>query len=108
MHVIGKRQSELNGMERPNIKTLDKKALAYLTVRDERMALTSKEVDAKAELAKSMHEHREALERTSDDGYVYRFTDGEFAYDCILACGVEKLKVKRVTDDEDTEGSDIG
>jgi hypothetical protein len=79
---------QIPGTERPEHKAIDKAAAAYIEIRDERMALTEKEVDARAVLAAKMHEHG----LTS-----YRYDD----YLVQLETGDEKVKVKKVDGDAD-------
>ena len=51
------RQPRLPQMEDPEIEELESAAEEYAAIRDERMALTEKEVPLKAELIELMHKH---------------------------------------------------
>jgi hypothetical protein len=51
------RQARLPEMEDPEIEELESAAEEYASIRDERMALTEKEVPLKAELIELMHKH---------------------------------------------------
>jgi hypothetical protein len=92
---MAKRQSELPGTERKVIREIEAAAEKYVIVRDKRMKLTKKEVDAKEELAALMNDHNEELERNEDGDYCYRYVDGETEMICILGFA-ENLKVKKV------------
>ena len=59
----------LPGMERKGIKEIEKLADRYAEIRDERMALTESEVDAKAKLIDAMHKHNQTEYVFEDDGY---------------------------------------
>lgn len=52
-----KKQTELPGMERQTIQEVNDAAEAYVDARDERMALTEKEVTAKDALIRAMQKH---------------------------------------------------
>lgn len=52
------KQSELAGIGRKEIKEIDEAAEDYVKVRDERMALTKKEVEAKKKLQDLMKDHK--------------------------------------------------
>lgn len=89
----GRRQNDLPAIEgpgvgKPIVDEIDKAALAYIDVRDKRMALTKKEVELQVKLADAMHRHN--LE-------VYEFDDLKVE----IKKGGEKVKVKRVDPDAD-------
>jgi hypothetical protein len=52
------RQASLPGMEDRKITMLNNAALSYAEIRDERMAWTKKEVDAKKKVSDLMHAHK--------------------------------------------------
>lgn len=90
---------ELPGVEgdgvspQKKIPAIEKAADKYTTARDERMALTKKEVETRANLAAVMHEN--SLTR-----YVYD--------DLLVTCvpGKEKIKVKTIDGPDDLEDED--
>ena len=53
-----KKQQELAGVGAPSIKELDDAAEEYVKVRDQRMAFTKKEVEARTKVADLMKEHK--------------------------------------------------
>lgn len=83
-------QSEIDikgkGVAQEKNPAIERAAKKYVDVRDERMALTKKEVDARAVLSNAMHEA---------GVQVYRFNDLEVT----LKPGTEKIKVKQVDED---------
>lgn len=84
---------EGEGVAPKKIPAVEKAASKYVGIRDERMALTKKEVDARAVLINAMHEANVAI---------YRFDDLEVK----LKAGEEKVKVRTVDEDEDVAEED--
>lgn len=78
---------EGEGVSQKKIPAIEKAASKYVSVRDERMALTKKEVDARAVLINAMKENNTVL---------YRYDDMEV----VLKPGDEKVKVRSVEDDD--------
>lgn len=68
-------QTEIAGTERLKIPEINRAAASYEKVRDERMALTTKEVAAKQKLIDVMIEHQEKLPENGDGEKVYAFGD---------------------------------
>ena len=87
-------QTEIAGIERPKIVEIDRAARKYSAAREERMALTIKEVAAKAALIEAMQQHSGEVSRDSEDNLVYRFDDQ-------LVIVSDKLSVKVRTDTGD-------
>jgi hypothetical protein len=85
-----KKQAELKGIEAPSFPAVESAAESYIDIRDKRMALTEKEVDARAVLIHEMQ--KEKLQ-------VYKFNDQIVT----LLPGKEKVRVKTVTDDDTIE-----
>ena len=56
----GARQARLPGQEDAVIQEIEDKAAAYVEIRDERQALTPREVAAKQSLLAAMHRHGKA------------------------------------------------
>jgi hypothetical protein len=83
---MAKKQTELKGIEAP-FPAVEDAAEKYIDVRDKRMSLTEKEVDARAVLVHEMQKEK----LTS-----YRFDDQVVT----LLPGKEKVRVKTVTDDD--------
>lgn len=88
---MAKKQTTIPGTERKTHADVAKAAEAYVDARDKRMALTKKEVETKAALAAAMRKHK--LET-----YVVEGDDEDL--EVTFEQGEEKLKVKRITDDE--------
>ena len=63
------KQAELPGVERKKIKEIEDAAESYVALRDKRMAILTKEVEAKAALLDTMHKHKLTLYRL-DDGRI--------------------------------------
>lgn len=81
------------GVSRPKVKEIDKAAAKYIGIRDDRMTLTEKEVEARATLSEVMHKHN--LTR-----YIY---DDQLV---TVEPGKEKIKVRTVDEPEDLENTD--
>ena len=84
---------EGEGVSKPKIKAIDRAADKYVEIRDERMALTDKEIDAKAVLLNAMHEH--GLTE-------YQYGDMKV----VVKPGKENVKVKTVDALNDEEGEE--
>ena len=81
------KQPRLPSMEDARIEALEAGAEEYVSARDERMALTEVEVEAKNKLLRLMHEHNKTAYK--HNGYEIR-----------VVAESEKLKVKVKKDDE--------
>lgn len=92
-------QQEIPGTEAPKIKEIEKAAQKYVDIRDSRMALTTKEVAAKAALIEVMQKHAGEVSRDKDDNLVYRYDDS-------LVIVSDKLQVKVRTATDETEASE--
>jgi UDP-N-acetylmuramyl pentapeptide synthase len=80
---------EGEGVSQKKIPAVTKAATRYLEVRDQRMALTEKEVDAKAVLLNAMEENGLTI---------YRFDDH-----CVEVTSKKNVKVKSADDGEGSE-----
>jgi len=83
-----KKQKHLKGMEPKRIKSIDGASEAYRALRDQRMKLLSKEVDAQRKLLELMKKHK--LKTYSYDGYNVEIDEGK-----------EKVKVKAKKEEKD-------
>jgi hypothetical protein len=90
---------EMPGMERTSIPEIDDSAQAYVSARDKRMALTSKEVAAKLNLLTVLQAHEKELDKGQDGAKVYRFED-EIV---ILKPGKLKVQVKHANEEDEEE-----
>lgn len=70
-----KKQLEIPGTERPVIKEIDKAADRYVALRDQRIAVLKKELDAKAVLIDAMQRHVTEVGRDGDDNLIYQYGD---------------------------------
>lgn len=89
---MAKKQEELpemvgEGVEVKRIRSINNAADKYVDVRDQRMALTEQEVEARTNLLNLMKEHK--LEMYSYDGHVVKIETGK-----------DKVKVQSVDDPE--------
>jgi len=84
------KQKDLPGMSDRKIPELHAAAEAYVQVRDERMELTKREVEAKERVLKLMHENRKKE---------YRYEDVTI----IIVPEAETVKVKLKKAEEDAE-----
>lgn len=85
---------EGEGVAQKKIPAVTKAANRYVEVRDQRMALTDKEVDAKAVLLNAMHENGLTIYRFDD--YIVQIKEGK-----------ENVKVKSA-DDAESDGEGEG
>ncbi len=84
----------LPGMERKGIKEIEQAADEYAELRDERMAILKKEVEAKTQLINLMKKNNQAVYEFEEDGELVTVT----------LKSEEKVKVKRGSaDDEEDE-----
>jgi len=86
------------GVSPKRIPAVETAADAYAKARDRRMAMTEKEVEAKEELSRVMHEHAEEIGKHPETGelkYVYNGGDKDRRV-VTLTPTDEKLKVKDV------------
>jgi hypothetical protein len=93
--LMGKKpkQADLPGMEDREIKELQSAARRYAEIRDERMALTPKEVDLKQTLLRLMKQHHKQIYR--HDGIEVRVvTEEETVRVKIEAKDKEQVEVK--------------
>jgi hypothetical protein len=82
------KQARLPTMAQPEIPELDAAAERYVSIRDQRMALTKDEVGAAAVLLELMHKHKLTVYELDDESRV-------------LIDAKEKVKVQKVKDDRD-------
>lgn len=82
-------KQHLPGMEPPRIKELDKAARSYVQTRDERMALTKDEVNAKTLLLELMKKHQLT---------VYDTPEGQKV---VVSSGPEQVTVRAAKEDTD-------
>ena len=93
--MAAKRQMRIPGTEAQKIKELDTAAEAYVEARDERMALTEKEVEARDALVSVMKKHELA---------VYKDEDHDPPLIITLTPGQDRVKVQAAKDAEDYSG----
>lgn len=91
------RQKELAGVERESVKEIEAAAESYVDVRDKRMKLTTKEVEAKATLIEVMRRNK----RT-----VYRDDNASPPLLITLKEGAASVKVTRVDGVDGGEGDE--
>ena len=99
-----KQSTELPGIEGPGvgrviIASVDKLIARYVTARDERMAKTKKEVEAKQNLIAELRDNVKKIGALPDGTIVYRHDD----LVCTLKHGKDELKVKTEEDDSGDE-----
>ncbi len=82
------KQQRLKGTEDKRFPDVEEAAEAYRDVRDERMELTEKEIDAKSELMARMKEHKLKTYRIPHSGLEVEVVAGE-----------ETVKVRKIKDD---------
>lgn len=78
------------GAERVSIKAVDAAVAKYVLARDERMALTTREVDAKTALITALRANKDKLAVDAEGTIVYRHDDLLVT----LKHGKDELKVK--------------
>lgn len=93
------KQPELPGAERTAIPEIDDAAAAYVSVRDKRMALTEKEITAKANLITVVIAHAKELAADGDGNRCYRFDDQLV----ILKPGKPNVRVRHEAEDDDED-----
>lgn len=86
-----KEQTEItgDGFDRPKIKAIEDAALAYVEVRDKRMKLTTKEVEAKTTLVDVCKKHLDKLPVNGEGDHVYRFDE-----EVVILSTKDNVKVK--------------
>ena len=84
------KQEDLPGLENREIKELNEAAQEYAAIRDERQALTLKEVALKADLLNKMH-RRKMTDYVYEDIEIHVVTEEETV----------KVKIKKKKDDGD-------
>lgn len=94
-----KKQADLPGVEgagvsHVSIPELDEAAANYARVRDRRMDLTKKEVEAKTKLIDLMHAHESVIGKDEDGVMHYIYDDQEV----LLRPTGEELKVRTYVD----------
>lgn len=87
------------GVERVSIKAVDAAVAKYVLQRDERMALTKKEVEAKAALIAALRANKDKLGADAEGTIIYRHDDLLVT----LKHGKDELKVKTEGDDNGNE-----
>lgn len=103
--ITMKKNEELPGMtgkgvERVSIKALDLLVDKYVEARDERMALTKREVETADDLREGMHKYKDKLTVDKDGNIIYHYDDQVIT----LNKSKEKIKVRR--EKEETDGDD--
>lgn len=88
------------GVERVSIKAVDTAVAKYVKQRDERMALTKKEVEAKTALIKVLRENKDKLGADAEGTIIYRHDDLLVT----LKHGKDDLKVR--TEEGENDGSE--
>ncbi|MFH0851572.1 MAG: hypothetical protein V1876_02380 [Candidatus Peregrinibacteria bacterium] len=89
------KQEDLPGMAERRIEDLHKAALDYVSIRDERMELTEKEVEAKGEVLDLMNKHKR--DSYTCEGVEIVFVPGE---------PTVKVKVHKSADEDDAATDD--
>jgi hypothetical protein len=84
------------GVERVSIKAVDAAVAKYVQARDDRMALTKKEVEAKAVLIGTLRANTDKLGADAEGTIIYRHDDLLVT----LKHGKDELKVKTEGDDD--------
>lgn len=87
------------GVEVPEIPELEEASERYVEVRDKRMMLTEKEVQARTVLSEVLTQHRGGLPKDEDGNPFYPY-EGKRV---ILLAGRERVKVKMVDDEDEDE-----
>ena len=98
------RQIRIPSTEPKTIALIEEVAVEYCEARDERMALTKKEVELQARLVAAMQEHEKDLERDEDGNRYYKCQDSidpEFVVTLIHE--KVKAKVKKTTAGEESD-----
>lgn len=90
-----RKQLQIAGTEPKTVAEVDEAALAYVEKRNERMALTVEEVEARATLIETLKKHE-----ITD---LYRFSDGEDEFEVDLVA-TEKVKVRKRGSGASAEG----
>jgi hypothetical protein len=94
---------EGKGVEKLHIKSLETAADRYVEQRDARMALTEKEVSAKAVLMQAMRDERINLPSDGKGGVFYAYGDRRIT----LCPSEETVKVSKIVDEQlDVKDSD--
>lgn len=92
---------EIPGTERTKIKEINTAAEKYIGLRDARMAMLRKEVEAKAALIDVMERNVERLSRDGNDNLIYRYDDR-------IVVVADKLQVKIRSAEDEEGGSEDG
>jgi hypothetical protein len=92
------KQTQLPGTEEPSFPDIEEAADQYVSIRDKRMVLTTKEVEAKTKLMDVMRAHQKDLSVTADGDACYRF-DNEI----VILTEKANVKVKNANDDADED-----
>jgi hypothetical protein len=93
------KQQEIPGTEAPKIKEIEEAAESYVAIRDKRMALTEKEIVAKANLVQVVQSHVKELDKNEDGEPCYRYDD----LIVILKAGRPGVKVKHASDESEDD-----
>ena len=83
------RQDDLPGMEDREIKALHDAALDYAEIRDERQALTLREVELKTKLIDLMHQHKKT-----------EYQKGNISISLVVEKEKVRVRVKKEESDE--------
>lgn len=91
----GPRPQRLPGLEDPKIEALEAKALDYAEVRDQRMALSSQEIELKKDLLDLMKAQKKE-----------HYKRGTIEINIVHESENIKVKVKKKSDDDDDEAGE--
>lgn len=91
------------GVESPRIKAIDKAIAEYVPIRDERIALSVQEKQAKKKLIDLVHANADKIGRGEDGSISYRTNEDILL---TLTPTEEKIKVKTPKGEEDDGGED--
>lgn len=98
-----KRQTQIPGTERASIPEIDEAAEEYRLVRDERMALSTKEAEAKKKLVATMQSHNQSAYRYDDQDGIERNVKLETK----VSAKVAKVKGQSSGDTDDTDNVSV-
>lgn len=85
-----------DGVEPLSIAEIDKAIDKYQKRKDERCKASPGEIEAKQNLRKILHAHRDELPKNGEGVPFYRYDERDYLLE-------EKLKVRKVNDDDDDE-----
>lgn len=91
---MAKAQLEIPGTERPVIKAIETAAEAYVDLRDKRMSLLEKEIQAKENLINVMMKHQDKLPVDGNGCQIYRYDE-----QLVILSVQDAVKVKKVVEE---------